>query len=165
MKDSEVRGLVLKELYNIRHTNPHAGIPADVPELLKIKSNVLLGIIWQLKDKGLIEFTFMSGGESMFGRGRISAYGVDVVEETSASPIAVSIDNSVTVHGSQGVQIGGQGNTQTIEMDIGKLINAIDGGSGTMQEKEEAKSVLKAAIENPIVKGAIELWAKLHTGA
>jgi hypothetical protein len=56
VKDSEVRGIVLKELYEIRHTNPHAAIPADVPGLLEIDPNVLLGVLRQLRDKGLIEF-------------------------------------------------------------------------------------------------------------
>jgi hypothetical protein len=164
VKDSEVRGIVLKELYEIRHTNPHAAIPADVPGLLEIDPNVLLGVLRQLRDKGLIEFTALSGGHNMFGRGKISAFGVDVVEDVSSSPIAISIDNSVSVHGSQGIQIGGQGNSQTVTLDIGKLINAIDGGTGTIQEKEEAKSLLKKLAENPLVKTAVEWWAKSHLG-
>jgi hypothetical protein len=44
------------------------------------------------------------------------------------------------------------------------MINAIDGGSGTVQEKEEAKSLLTKVFNNPLVKGAIEWWAKTHTG-
>ena len=84
MKDREVRDLVLNALYEIRHTNPHAAIPADVPDLLGIEPNVLLGIVRQLRDKGLIEFTGLSGGENMLGRGKITAYGIDAVEENAA---------------------------------------------------------------------------------
>jgi hypothetical protein len=80
MNDSEVRALVLRALYEIRHTNPHAAIPADVPSLLGIETNVLLGILRQLRDKGLIDFTPMSGGANMLGRGKIWHTG-DVVED------------------------------------------------------------------------------------
>ena len=85
MNDSEIRSLVLKELYKIRHTNPHAAIPADTPGLLSIDPPVLLGVLRQLRDKGLIEFTPLSGGANMFGRGKISAYGVDAIEEDTTS--------------------------------------------------------------------------------
>jgi hypothetical protein len=96
---------------------------------------------------------------------KITAFGADVVEGNTPPPISINIDSSVSVHGSQGVQIGGQGNVQNVTMDVGKLMNAVDAGTGTMQEKEEAKSLLKKVLENPLAKFALDLFVKSHTGA
>jgi hypothetical protein len=96
---------------------------------------------------------------------KITAFGADVIEGSTPPPISINVDSSVNVHGSQGVQIGGQGNVQNITMDVGKLMNAVDAGTGTMQEKEEAKSLLKKVLENPLAKFALDLFFKSHTGA
>jgi hypothetical protein len=96
---------------------------------------------------------------------KIKAFGADVIEGNTPPPISISVDNRVSVHGSQGVQIGGQGNVQNITMDVGKLMNAVDAGTGAMQEKEEAKSFLKKLFENPLAKFALDWFLKSHTGA
>ena len=54
---------------------------------------------------------------------KINAYGVDVIERRVQPPIAINIDQSVNVHGSQGVQIGGSGNVQNINLTLDKLNN------------------------------------------
>jgi hypothetical protein len=123
-------------------------------------------VLEQLAQHNLIDWKPLkgSGGHYMTYMARIKAGGVDVIEGTANPAISISVDNSVSVHGSQGVQIGGQGNVQTVTMDVGHLLNAVDGGAGTQQEKEEAKSLLKKITENPLVKAAFELWAKSHFG-
>jgi hypothetical protein len=163
MNDSELRGLVLKALYDIRHTDSHSMVPG-VPGLPDVNVETLRNIVIQLSDKGLIKYTGLMGGPNIIGRASISAEGVDVVEGNARAPISVTFDHSVNIHGSQGVQVGGQGNTLNITMDVGKLINAIDGGAGSIQEKEEAKSLLKRLVDNPLVKAALQWWAGSHTG-
>jgi hypothetical protein len=72
MKDSEARGIVLRALYYIRHTQRHPGIPSDVPGLKQLEPQVLINILRQLKEQGLIDFTPMSGAIA-FMVGAISA--------------------------------------------------------------------------------------------
>jgi hypothetical protein len=169
VKDSEVRGLVLKALYDIR--NKPRGHTIQIPEGLNIPGfelssedslHLLGNVAKQLGELGLIEFHQVVNRRHPSGLAWIKAPGVDVVEGTASAPVTITFDNSVRVTGSQGVQIGGQGNVQKISMDAAKLINAIDGGAGTIQEKEEAKSLLKKLVENPLIKAALELWAKSH---
>jgi hypothetical protein len=64
----------------------------------------------------------------------------------------------VNVQGSQGVQIGGSGNIQNVNLTLERLNNYIDSAGATTKEKEEAKGLLSAALENPLVKKALE-WA------
>lgn len=45
-------------------------------------------------------------------------------EVTGQPPIAISIDSSINVHGSQNIQIGGQGNVQSLTMDIEKMASS-----------------------------------------
>ena len=164
MNDSEIRGLVLKRLYEVRHEEDFTAVPDDL-KIPNQNMKVLGNIAKQLNEQGLIVFKQHMGQNYPSGYGHITASGIDVVEGTRHSPISITIDSSVNVHSSQGVQIGGQGNSQNITMDIGKLVSAVDGGVGTIQEKEEAKSLLKRLADNPLVKGAIELWAKANLGA
>ena len=170
MKDADIRGLVLQKLFDARNARRRG---LKIPEGLDIPGfdlseehnlHVLGNATKQLAEKNLITFHEMINRPYPSGLAIINADGIDVVEGTARSPISITLDNSVNVHGSQGVQVGGQGNVQNVTLDVGKLINAIDGGSGTIQEKEEAKSLLKRVIDNPLVKGALEWWAKSHTG-
>ncbi|UGA46349.1 hypothetical protein HU230_0010050 [Bradyrhizobium quebecense] len=161
MKDAELRGLVLKALYDVRHTHTYANFDTT-PGLPAVDRDTLRNIIIQLTEKGLAKYTSVYAGT--ISSARISAEGIDVVEGNTVPPISITFDNSISVRASQNVQIG-QGNTQTVTMEISKLINAIDGGVGSLQEKEEAKSLLKKVVDNPLVKATIEWWAKSHAGA
>src|SRR5882757_4376401 len=44
---------------------------------------------------------------------KIKAFGADVIEGNTPPPISISVDNGVSVRGSQGVQIGGQAMCRT----------------------------------------------------
>lgn len=166
MKDSDARGLVLRRLYDIREKQDYANIN-DFGGL-DLESKTLGRMLEQLAEQNLIKWNPKKGSMGvgyLALMAKITAYGADVIEGNIPAPISISVDNSVSVHGSQGIQIGGQGNVQNITMDVGKLMNAVDGGAGTMQEREEAKSLLKRVIESPIAKVALDWWFKSHTGA
>ena len=159
MNDSDARGLILRRLYDIRDVKEYANIE-DFDDL-NIEPDTLGRLLEQLAEKSLIKWnpkrSSMSGAaEYLLFMAKIKASGADVIEGKSKSPISITVDNSVKVHGSQGVQIGGQGNVQSITMDVGKLMNAVEAGTGTMQEKEEAKSLLKKVLENPLAKAALD---------
>ena len=164
MKDNDARGLVLQRLYDIRHkvdfANHHdfAGVPLD--------EMTLGNILEQLAQKGLVNWKparLLAGHYAAF-MARITAFGSDVIEGVARPPIAISIDSSVNVHGSQNVQIGGQGNVQNLTMDIEKMNLFVDSAEASVVEKEEAKSLLKKISENKLVQMAIRALISAKTG-
>jgi hypothetical protein len=84
------------------------------------------------------------------GMGRITNLGVDVIEGNIKAPIAISIDRSISVSGSNLVQIG-DGNTQDIRINSDKIVAAINQSTATLGEKEDAKSLLQKILENPLL--------------
>jgi hypothetical protein len=163
MTDSEVRGIILRWLYDIRHSNNGM---IDIPDglgVMNVEPIILGNCAAQLDEQGLIKFRQYMGRGYRAGHGSITAFGVDVVEGNVRPPIAVTIDNSISVSGSHGVQIGGHGNQQTVTLDVEKMISMVDSAGGTVTEKEEAKSLLKKLGENKIVQRVIgrvfEFWS------
>jgi hypothetical protein len=159
MKDSEARGMVLQRLYDIRHEVDKAH-PQHFEDIEKtLPANVIANVLSQLSDKGMIKFdphrSSSSGLIDNF-QARILGPGVDVIEKTREPPIAivfpVSIDSSVSIHGSQGVIVGGQGNVQNFTMDVEKMNSIIDSSDASLIEREEAKSLLKRLSENRLVR-------------
>jgi hypothetical protein len=162
MKDSEVRGLVLKSLYDARHGNRggHVNIPSElgVPGFDLQKNDdirVLGNVTKQLADQGLVKFHEVVSTSYPSGLAQITASGVDVVEgDPPPIPIvfpvvyAHHVDQSVTVHGSYN-QVG-KGNVQNFGT-IEKLTLAVEQSQVTPQEKEEAKSLLTKLGENKLV--------------
>lgn len=166
MKDSDARGLVLKQLYELRDKRNQAEL-SDFDET-GLDRQLIGRMLEQLAQQGLIEW---NPKRSSMGAGylavlaKITAFGVDVIEGGKPAPIAITIDNSIAVHGSQGVMIGGQGNIQNVTLDVERLNSFIDSSGATVTEKEEAKGLLKQLVENPLVKGALEWFIKFKTGA
>lgn len=155
MRDGDARGVVLKRLYDIRHRRDRAN--ASDFAGLPIEPRVLPNIMEQLAQQNLIDWHPVREGmdNHLIFMARITAFGVDVVEGNVASPITVTIDSSVNVHGSQNVQVGGQGNVQTVTMDIERMINAVDGANVSAAEKTEAKSLLQKIALNKLVQSIL----------
>jgi hypothetical protein len=152
MKDSEARGLVLRRLYDIRHESDGADA-RDLEGVLPIDPKILPNILDQLAQQNLVTWKPLRSGMGAYlaFMARITAFGVNVIEGTAAAPITITVDSSVNVQGSQNVQIG-HGNVQTVTMDIGKMINAVDGSDASASEKAEAKSLLKQIGESKLVQ-------------
>jgi hypothetical protein len=165
MKDSEVRGIILKTLYGVRHMNNGMMSLPDGMNDPSIPPAVLGNCAAQLDEQGLIKFRQLMGRSYPSGMASITAYGVDVIEGTTRPAIAVTVDSSINVSGSQGVQIGGQGNTQNLSFDIEKMISVIDSAGASLTEKEEAKSLLKRLFDNKLVQAALQTALKTWTGA
>jgi hypothetical protein len=160
MKDMEVRGIILQKLYDIRHSNNGMVMIPDGLGLMSIEPSVLGNCAAQLRDQRLITFSEILGAGHRAGFGSITAFGVDVVEGNTRSPIAVSIDSSINVSGSQGIQIGGHSNIQNVTFDLEKMISMVDSAGGTITEKEEAKSLLKKLAENKLVQTILGRWVQ-----
>ncbi|MEX0808799.1 MAG: hypothetical protein WD044_08720 [Dongiaceae bacterium] len=136
MRDNEIRGMVLKTLYDLRHTSDLINVDQsfNMPEA---NENVLHNIFEQLNESRLVMWRPVVGG---LGVARITSFGVDVVEGEAKPPISVVIDHSINVHSSSNVQIG-KGNVQNID-DMEKLNIAIDQSTANHAEKAEARSLL-----------------------
>lgn len=113
MKDSEVRGLILNRLYEVRHSNHGMINLPDGLGIADIPPKVLGNCALQLDEHGLIKMKKDMTTSDPRGYAKITALGVDVVEDNFKPQIAITLDQSVNVHGAGNVQVGGQGNTQT----------------------------------------------------
>ncbi len=99
MKDNEVRGLVLQQFYD------HRSEPEFYPKrgnFGEVDLNTIYRICGQLKEYNLIEWKPLigQGGITLEGFGKITASGVDVIEESVQPPIAITIHNHAITVGS-----------------------------------------------------------------
>jgi hypothetical protein len=157
MKDNELRGLILQKYYDRRREGWFQWKTddfKDLPETVEFDAVDLFRVCDQLAEHGLIEWQRAAGrqDETIGGFGKISAFGVDVIEGHTKPPISISLDYSrhITVHGSSNVQIG-NANVQGISIAIEKVIAAIDRSQAPETEKAQAKSLLKKFLEHPLV--------------
>ena len=163
LKDSELRGLVLKFLYENRRTDfiafgPIKGATAH-PASIDLKD--WLRACSQLADHGLIDWNPVedhTGQGLLGGVAKINGYGTEVIEGGATPPISVVVDQSqrIQVTGSQGVQISGahSNQQQTISDAFEKVITALDNAAVSEGEKKEARSLLLKVLESKAV-GAV----------
>jgi hypothetical protein len=104
MRDSELRGLILEALYNQRrkdlvNLDQEVGGPP-------LPHGATESILRQLVKKGLVERPIQP--LNRLGNARITAYGIDVVQETTSPPVSIVLHQRITV---QDIQVGA-GNIQ-----------------------------------------------------
>jgi hypothetical protein len=152
MKDNEIRGIVLQKFYDDRRNQAVRQSISDFIQTADFDQNDLFRACEQLAEHGLIKWSspIRTKGETDIGHVKITARGVDVVEGNIGSPIAITFDQSVSVHSSSNVQIGSH-NVQDISIQIGKLVSAIDHSTASDEQKAEAKSLLRKFLEHPLV--------------
>ncbi len=162
MKDSELRGYILKYFYDGRRkgeliTPKPADLGVDVTE------QAILDVCDQLREKNLLQWKpFKSVMADSFGKitagtpGKITSYGIDAVEGNATTDIKVEFvqhtnNSTVNITGSThviaGNSITGDNNTLTLS----GLAKAIESAEATPQEKEEAKTLLREFLEHPLV--------------
>jgi hypothetical protein len=157
MKDNELRGLILQKYYEkrrdgwIQWQDPDF---EDLPKTVEFDAVDLFRACDQLGEHGLIEWKPLHDGKGQTsgGAGKISAFGVDVIEGNVQPPISIMLDQSqnVSVSSSSNVQIG-NANIQNVSVHVEKLIEAIENSSASPKEKTDAKSLLKKFLEHPLV--------------
>jgi hypothetical protein len=163
MTDGELRGIVLEKFYELRHEKDVLKLP-DIDSFGQNEPIRIANICEQLGQHGLIEWQTSRGLDGFVGGlGKITANGVDVIEGTASAPITVTLhDQRISVSSSSNVQIGNS-NTQGVNLNIGKLIVAVDHSNASEAEKKEAKSLLERIAANPLVQKI--LAAMLSGGA
>jgi hypothetical protein len=160
MSDNNARRVVLQRLYDRREGGRF--LQSNEFDDLSITENRLFDFLKQLDDLGLADGKFIKnyqGGDAAFlsAVARITTRGIDAIENPETAPPQVMVDHSINVHGSQNIQVGNY-NQQTVNLDIGKLNAAIDHSAATMEEKGEAKSLLKRLSENKLLISVLA-WA------
>lgn len=157
MRDNELRGIILQKFYDVRHETDAVNLSDLAGWFPQINPNVIFNICGQLEENGLIKWQALRGNNNnMFGRGKITSEGVDVIEGNKAPPISI-ISHNYHIEGSSNVQIG-SGNIQNADVDIGKLIAAVDHSNASESEKQKATSILRSLLENPIIQS---VWGKV----
>jgi hypothetical protein len=165
MKDSELRGHVLRFLYENRR-QPFLGfggiqdatpIPDGIDEIDWLRACEQLAehnlITWEAGDRD------PTTDELFYCVIRINALGTDVIEGEAASPIPVVVDQSQHIHvtGSQGVQIAGHHSIQqqSISDAFEKVISAIDGANVSEGQKQQARSLLRELLESKTIAAVL----------
>jgi hypothetical protein len=148
--DAEIRGLVLKRLYEL-HTKSE-WVDWDNFHELGLPQHEVGRYLKELHELGLAEGKFVTSGENeeySEVRVRIRARGADVVENPEKRPPEIVIDQNI-----YGVQ--------HMTLDIDRLNAAIDSSSAAMSEKVEAKSLLQSLNENKLLTNLLQKWFAGH---
>src|ERR1700730_582054 len=154
MKDNEIRGIVLQRYYDKRRDGEFQWSNEDVQDLTRTAGFDHVDLFRacdQLAEHGLIDWDpIRHGTQTIAGAGKITAFGVDVIEGNTKPPISITLGHSISIQGSSNVEIGSH-NIQDISVEIGKLVSAFDQSNARDEEKEEAKTLLKKFWEHPLV--------------
>ena len=161
LKDSELRGLVLKFLYDHR-SDPFiafGGVQGAMPIPHEIDQRDWLRACEQLAEENLIKWEDgvqdASTDELFYCVVRINAFGTKVIEGDAKPPTSIVVDQSqrIQVTGSQGVQISGAHShqMQTISDAFDKVITALNDATVSEGEKKEARSLLLKFLESKAV--------------
>ena len=148
--DAEVRGLVLKRLYEL-HTKSE-WVDWDNFHELGLPQQEVGRYLKELHELGLAEGRFVISGENeeySDVRVRIRARGADAIENPEKRPPEIVINHDI--HG-----------VQHMTLDIDRLNAAIDGSSAAMDEKAEAKSLLQRLNENKLLTNLLQKWVAGH---
>jgi len=155
MKDSEIRGLVLRAFYEKRHEGFRPWAPSDFPESV---GNNCYRIAQQLWQQNLLDWHGIENGNGTVvnGAGEINAYGVDVIEGNTEPPISITFDysNTVNVSDSTNVQIGNN-NTNSAPFSVENFSLVIDRSNFSPSEKVEAKSLWQKVCENKLLNTVV----------
>lgn len=152
MKDSELRGIVLQKLYDFRVKRI---VRTGSVNFDPVPRSALGRILEQLRQHGLVDWrpTVSSVGA---GNAKITAKGVDVIEGTTSSPIAISIDQSQHISFSNSNHnILGDRNAPVFDVKISELFDRIEKADVSEDAKIEAKNVMTRALEHPLVSAIV----------
>jgi hypothetical protein len=155
MKDTELRGIVLKRFYEERRRTIKIWGEKDLPQ--GIAAVDFFDVCGQLAQQGLITWEPLKGGFKITGGvGKITAGGVDIVEGNTQPPanITFNFDNShkVSMNDSPNANIQvGNHNSFSSMINVEGINAAIDQSSFSSTEKAEAKNLLNEFLKHPLV--------------
>lgn len=160
MKDNELRAIVLQKYYDLRDRGYFQWCEVELNDQFPIqKWDDLARICDQLGEHGLVDWKPARGeaGKAVGGLGKITAFGVDVIEGTAKSPISISLHDNrqhIQVSASSNVQIG-NANSQTFSVQIEHLYKAIENSNASDGAKTEARSALGEFLKHPAITAVL----------
>lgn len=98
VKDTDLRGIILRRLYDLRHERAEVFIPGGDLSFPDLSDHMLGNVCVQLAEHGVIEYKphrSSSSGQIDIGRARITALGVDVIEGNSTAPVPINTVRNV----------------------------------------------------------------------
>jgi hypothetical protein len=148
--DAEFRGLVLKQLYDLRTKSDW--VNWDNFHELGLPQQEVGRYLKELHELGLAEGKFVvsrENGEYSDIQVRVRARGASAVENLAKRPPEIIIDQNI-----EDVQY------RTLNIDI--INTAIDSSSAAMVEKAEAKSLLQRLDQNKLLINLLQKWFAGH---
>ena len=142
--DAELRGLVLKFLYDLHSKSEW--VNWDNLHELSLPQQEIGRYLKELHELGLAEGKFVTrDNEYSDVQARVRARGADAIENSDNRPSAIIINQA------------GHG-LQHMVLDIEKLNAAIDDSSAIIDEKAEAKSLLQGLNQNKLLTELLQKW-------
>jgi len=151
MKDTILRGIVLEQYYLRRREEHFLPEPEDFSPHIPLED--ILSISDQLGQHGLIDWRGLSGiGGFETGVGKITAFGIDVMENGVDPGLNIEFVQNKTIHinESSNVVVGDHNDVSFIQ-HIQEVTNSIDRSNGTPEQKAEARTLLARFLEHPLV--------------
>ena len=153
MKDTDLRGALLNQLYEMRRNRGY--MPKESDFTMEFPFSDVVRIAQQLEEHGLVQASFvrtLGGREPIMTECRISALGIDTVESGASPNLRINLapQQNITITGSSNVIVGNN-NQQTVTHSVQELVRVIDSSTATPEQKEEAKGLLKKFLEHPLL--------------
>lgn len=153
--DSEIRQRVLQYLYE----NRKAGkiIEVDIvnkKSILDLECEEAKRILKQLKNKDYVTYTDTASGPTDVS---INDGGVGVIEGDRESGGNVTNYNTINTSGDAAIANIGDSNQSTVNIAnaISELVQKIEAADASEEEREEAKTLLSRALNNPLIAGLL----------
>ena len=161
MKDTQLRGLLLQAFYKRRRENWL--VPTTEELGVQVTEQDILQVCDQLGQHNLIQWKSLSSYDNISANiGKISAFGIDVVEGEATPDIKVEFVQNQTenITSSNNVVVGNN-NSQTVTNTVHDLVKIIEASDAPPVEKAEARFLLRKFLEHPLLAavaaGAVSL--------
>ncbi len=151
MKDTQLRGLLLEAFYRRRREDFFVPNAEEIGA--KVGEQDILQVCDQLAQHRMIKWKSLgSPGNIEVGVGKISAFGIDVIENVATPDINVEFVQNQTVNISDSTNVVvGNNNSQVVTQTVRNLISIIESSDSPNEQKTEAKSLLRRFLEHPLL--------------
>jgi hypothetical protein len=122
-----------------------------------ISNDEIARICLQLEEHKLIDAGIHEGIDGFFHTGSIlTARGIDVVESGISPDIRIDLmpSQNITISGSSNIVVGNH-NSLVVKNSIEELVKIIEASTASIEDKQEAKSLLKQFLSHPLLASVV----------
>ena len=151
MKDTQLRGLLLEVFYRRRRDDWFVPTAEEIG--VEVGEQDILQVCDQLAQHRMIEWKSLATfGNVHAGMGKISVFGIDVVEREATPDIKVEFVQNQTINITDSTNVVvGNNNSQVVTQTVRDLISIIESSDASSEQKVEAKSLLRRFLEHPLL--------------